>query len=403
MNLTAKRIFLRPLDVTDAHVLFEQTQDETLRYLTSTTATFSIEQIEQHILSIQADATRHDFAICLTSDEMIGECSILDIDLDSGIAGFRISLRALPWTGQGYGTEAIACIFRFCFEELQLGQLELEVFSHNERAIAAYKKAGFQIIEMIPDALLYDGVLFDKIIIVFGVCNFALSYLCLYYATILSSAAIVTLIFSLKVILTPIALRLFLKETLHARVWVGGCFGIIGVGVLIVPSLNSIHGLTDLKGVSIALVGTLLTSVGDASSARNAKQRINPVQANAIGFTVASLLMSAIVWYQGTPLTLPTTFTYLSALLYLTVIASFLAWLFYLKLVERVGGAKSGYMVALFPVIGGIASVMIGESTPSLYLLFGCLSSCLGAAIALGIGVSRQRRNAIPDTADKIG
>ncbi|MGL6103080.1 MAG: DMT family transporter, partial [Exiguobacterium acetylicum] len=88
-------------------------------------------------------------------------------------------------------------------------------------------------------------------IVVFGVCNFALSYLCLYYATMLSSAAIVTLIFSLKVILTPIALRLFLKETLHARVWIGGCFGIIGVGVLIVPSLSSIHGLTDLKGVLI--------------------------------------------------------------------------------------------------------------------------------------------------------
>lgn len=228
-------------------------------------------------------------------------------------------------------------------------------------------------------------------IVVFGICNFALSYLCLYYATMLSSAAIVTLIFSLKVILTPIALRLFLKETLHARVWIGGCFGIIGVGVLIVPSLSSIHGLTDLKGVLIALVGTLLTSVGDASSARNAKQRINPVHANAIGFTVASLLMGAIVWFQGTPLTVPTTVTYLSALLYLTVIASFLAWLFYLKLVERIGGAKSGYMVALFPLIGGVASVLIGESPLSLPLIIGCLFSCIGASVALGIRPSRQR------------
>lgn len=230
-------------------------------------------------------------------------------------------------------------------------------------------------------------------IVVFGVCNFALSYLCLYYATMLSSAAIVTLIFSLKVILTPIALRLFLKETLHARVWIGGCFGIIGVGVLIVPSLGSIHGLTDLKGVLIALVGTLLTAVGDASSARNAKQRINPVHANAIGFTVASLVMGAIVMIQGTPLTLtlPTTVTYLSALLYLTVIASFLAWLFYLKLVERIGGAKSGYMVALFPLIGGVASVLIGESTLSLPLIIGCLFSCIGASIALGIRPFRQR------------
>ncbi|MCY1691333.1 GNAT family N-acetyltransferase [Exiguobacterium sp. SL14] len=164
MYLIGERIFLRPIDVTDAHVLFEQTQDETLRYLTGTTATFSLEQIEQHIQTIQADATRHDFAICLTSGETVGECSILDIDSDSGTAGFRISLRALSLTGQGYGTEAIACIFRFCFEELQLGQLELEVFSHNERAIAAYKKVGFQTVETIPDILSYKGVSFDEIV-----------------------------------------------------------------------------------------------------------------------------------------------------------------------------------------------------------------------------------------------
>ncbi|WP_426273201.1 GNAT family N-acetyltransferase [Exiguobacterium sp. R-17] len=164
MQLTGERIFLRQIEVTDAHVLFEQTQNETLRYLTGTTVTFSLEQIEQHILLIQADATRHDFAICLTSGEMIGECSILDIDLDSGIAGFRISLRTLPWTGQGYGSEAIACIFQFCFEELRLHHLELEVFSHNERAIAAYKKVGFDIVETIPDAISYEGRSFDEII-----------------------------------------------------------------------------------------------------------------------------------------------------------------------------------------------------------------------------------------------
>ncbi|WP_035397652.1 GNAT family N-acetyltransferase [Exiguobacterium sp. OS-77] len=164
MNLTAERIFLRPLDVTDAHVLFEQTQDETLRYLTGTTATFSIEQIEQHILSIQADPSRFDFAICLNSGEVIGECSILDIEAELKQAGFRISMRALPWTGQGYGTEAIACIIRFCFEELRLHQLELEVFSHNERAIAAYKKVGFEIVQRNVNVMMNEHDFADEII-----------------------------------------------------------------------------------------------------------------------------------------------------------------------------------------------------------------------------------------------
>ncbi|MDQ6597955.1 DMT family transporter [Bacillus salipaludis] len=232
-------------------------------------------------------------------------------------------------------------------------------------------------------------------IIVFGVCNFALSYLCLYYATILSSAAIVTLIFSLKVILTPIALRVFLKEKLYSRVLIGGILGVFGVCVLIYPNLNNFQGLTDLKGIMIALLGTILTAVGDASSARNANRKINPIYANAIGFTIASILMGVIVLFQRNKIILPTTVTYLSALLYLTLIASFMAWLFYLKLVEKIGGAKSGYMVALFPVIGGVASVLIGESTPSIYLVVGCLSSCIGAAIALGVR-NRSQNNNLP-------
>jgi len=190
--------------------------------------------------------------------------------------------------------------------------------------------------------------------------------------------------------LTPLALRIFLKEELHPRVLFGGVLGVFGVCVLIYPTLSSFSGLDDLKGIMIAFLGTVLTAIGDASSARNAKVKIDPIYANAIGFTVGSILMSIIVLLQGQKIMIPLSITYISALLYLTLIASFLAWLFYLKLVERIGGAKSGYMVALFPVIGGIASVLIGESPLSIYLVIGCLSSCIGAAIALGFRIPRR-------------
>jgi hypothetical protein len=56
--------------------------------------------------------------------------------------------------------------------------------------------------------------------------------------------------------------------------------------------------------------------------------------------------------------------------------------LFYLKLVERIGA--SSYMMALFPAVAGIGSVVIGESEPTLYLVAGCLVSCIGASIAPG-------------------
>lgn len=222
-------------------------------------------------------------------------------------------------------------------------------------------------------------------LLVFGICNFALSYLCLYYATMFSSAAIVTLIFSLKVIFTPVALRIFLKEHLHIRILIGGILGVLGVLILLYPTLHDIHP-NDVKGIVLALLGTAITAIGDASSARNAKKLVDPIYANAIGFTAGGILLGSVVWFQGQAVSIPPSVSYLSALLYLTLLASFGAWLFYLKLVEKIGGAKSGYMVALFPAIGGIASVLIGESDPSMYLILGCLSSCIGAAVALGAG-----------------
>jgi drug/metabolite transporter (DMT)-like permease len=218
----------------------------------------------------------------------------------------------------------------------------------------------------------------------FGVLNLSLSYLLLYYATTWISAALVTLVFSLKTIGTPVALRIFLKQRLHPSVLVGGMVGICGVGLVLYPMLQQTLDDAALKGLSFAVLGMLLTSVGDACSARNARQGIHPLHANAFGFCVASVLLAAVCALQGRHWQFDTSVHYVGALLYLTLVASCLAWLFYLKLVERIGAAASSYMVALFPAVGGIGSVIIGDAEPSIYLLSGCVVSCAGAAIALG-------------------
>lgn len=221
---------------------------------------------------------------------------------------------------------------------------------------------------------------------IFGICNFALSYLLLYYATGLSSAAVVTLIFSLKVILTPISIRIFLGEKVERRTIIGGVFGVLGVLILIYPSLMTLQDRSDLfKGIVLALVGTIFTAIGDACSARNAGKGIDPILANVIGFMFGTLLLLSIVLYQGESFYLPKSGSYLAALSYLTLFASFFAWLFYLELVKSIGASKSGYMVALFPALGGLASLCIGESQPSFSFLTGCIFSCIGAAIALGL------------------
>ena len=127
----------------DAAIIMESAKDEEIRYMTGTTTEFTLEQIKAHIKAIKQEPNRHDFAVCLKgSDEMIGELTV-DIDKENKKAGFRIALASISLTGKGFGAEAIKLVQHFVFEELALNRLQLEVFSHNERGIRAYEKAGF--------------------------------------------------------------------------------------------------------------------------------------------------------------------------------------------------------------------------------------------------------------------
>lgn len=165
MHLKNDRIYLRPVEVSDAQLFLKNTENEEIRYMTGTKKTFSLEQVQQHIKNVKKDPSRYDFAICLNAnDQTIGELSILDIDEEDRKAAFRITLNTMELTGKGYGTEAIELVLKFVFEELKLNRLQLEVFSHNERGIRAYEKTGFKKEGVLREALNYDGVFSDEII-----------------------------------------------------------------------------------------------------------------------------------------------------------------------------------------------------------------------------------------------
>jgi drug/metabolite transporter (DMT)-like permease len=232
-------------------------------------------------------------------------------------------------------------------------------------------------------------------VILFGICNFALSYLFLYYGTLMSSAAIVTMIFSLKVVLTPAALALVKKEAMSLRLGIGGALGIVAVFLLLYPTLMHDPESISVKGIIFALTGTIITSIGDVCSSINADRDIDPIYSNAIGFTIASIFLGIVIFIQDVPISFPDSPSFWLAIVYLSLLASFFAWLFYLKLVSKLGAGNSGYMVALFPAVGGAASVMIGETELTLFLVAGCLVSCFGAFIALGASkeTSEGRKN----------
>lgn len=165
MLFVSERIYLRPLEPADAASLLAMTENEEIRYMTGTKAHFTIDQIVQHIKIWDEDPSRYDFAICLNSNnEMIGDIALFEINHDDKKAAFRIAMHEMELTGQGYGSEAIRIIIHFVFHELKLNRLQLEVYSHNKRAIRAYERLGFVREGVLRQSLHYKGKYSDEVI-----------------------------------------------------------------------------------------------------------------------------------------------------------------------------------------------------------------------------------------------
>ncbi len=275
------------------------------------------------------------------------------------------------------------CMFiwglNFIAVKIQGDSLPLEV-ALLYRSLIAFSLFGVMFIFIFKKLKLNNTNWFT--IIGFGLCNFTISYLLLYYGTFYSSAAIVTLIFSMKAILTPIFISMVFKRKISNRIYIGGGLGVVSVVVILYPDLNSLTN-EFIIGVAFALLGTIITSIGDVLSLYNSESKVHPVLSNTIGMLSAVIFLLIYTSFKGYRYSFPLELNFWFGLLYLSILASFLAWFFYLKLINNIGAAESGYMVAMFPAIGGIASVILGETHLSINLVVGIILACMGAYLAL--------------------
>jgi RimJ/RimL family protein N-acetyltransferase len=81
------------------------------------------------------------------SKRLIGTTALTDRtrSRDGVSALFRIVIGEKDVWDRGYGTEATRLMAEEAFENMGLSEIRLEVFNHNQRAIAAYSRVGFQV------------------------------------------------------------------------------------------------------------------------------------------------------------------------------------------------------------------------------------------------------------------
>jgi RimJ/RimL family protein N-acetyltransferase len=93
----------------------------------------------------------------------IGNTGLASINHRDGTAEFGILIGEKDCWGKGYGTEATRLMLDYAFTALGLGSLMLRVFSHHERAIRCYTRAGFKPAGRLRRAHHLAGVALDVV------------------------------------------------------------------------------------------------------------------------------------------------------------------------------------------------------------------------------------------------
>jgi len=219
--------------------------------------------------------------------------------------------------------------------------------------------------------------------VLLGVCLFCLNFICFYHATAYVASGLISIVFAMAVFMNAANQWLWRREVPERRVLIGSVLGVIGIGLVFAPAIFSsseVGGETMVAGLALSVLGTWFFSVGNLLSASLSRDTHLPstiVSAMLIGAAVCTVL----AFIRGESLALPMDPIYLSALIYLAIGASVIAFVAYLTLVAQVGASRAGYATILFPLVALSVSTLFEGYQWSGFAIAGVVFALSGAAV----------------------
>ena len=220
-------------------------------------------------------------------------------------------------------------------------------------------------------------------LVVQGFSLFGLGYIMCYLATSYLSSGLVAVIFSTILMWNILNLRLFMGQPVAWQAFAGGALGLGGICILFWHDLAAFTATRGLIGLTIALLGAYLASIGNVVGSRNAKSGVPVTQANVYGMAYGAGLCIAIHFGIGGELTMDWTFGYLGPMLYLTVFGSVVAFGCYMLLIGRIGADHAAYVMLLMPVVALIFSTFFESYQWSASAVFGIVVVLFGNLVIL--------------------
>lgn len=161
-KIVGERLYLSPMNTEDVETYVKWLNDRKVSDNLGMTASVCNIQGETEYIKGKT-FSNYDFSIVLNDDTLIGNISLDSIKLTSGVATLGIFIGEEENRSKRYGTEAMKLIIDYGFNVLRLHNIDLRVFSFNERAIKAYEKVGFKEYGRRHESYFLDGKYYDEI------------------------------------------------------------------------------------------------------------------------------------------------------------------------------------------------------------------------------------------------
>ncbi len=217
-----------------------------------------------------------------------------------------------------------------------------------------------------------------------GILLFSINYWFVYVAELYVTSGVVAVMFSSIVFMNIANGTIFLKTAVEKRMIAGAILGIIGIVLIFMPEIKSFD-LSDkgIFGLAIVFLSVLLASFGNIVSARNTKNSIPVIQANAFGMAYGTVFLALVAMIAGKEFTFTFSIPYISSLVYLSIFGSIIAFGSYLTLIGSIGADKASYAIMIVPVVALILSSFFEGYTWNLTAVSGLLLVVGGNYLAL--------------------
>ncbi|GAU77128.1 GNAT family N-acetyltransferase [Fusibacter sp. 3D3] len=165
--MKGKRVYLRSIERGDVELAWQYMNNEDTFYNLSVGIPYPMNRDNETdwYESQRKRSDAYNFAICNVEDDLyIGGCGINSIDWNNRSCNIGIFIGDDKFKGKGFGTEAMALLLSFIFNQISVDRVELRVFSFNERAVKSYIKNEFVQEGRLRKAIYRNGQFYDEII-----------------------------------------------------------------------------------------------------------------------------------------------------------------------------------------------------------------------------------------------